>query len=269
MTDKTNSKEGYTLITGASKGIGKAFAVECAKQKRNLVLVSLPGTGLEETSRELEEKFGVRVLPIVMDLTLADAPQRIYQYTKENNIRINFLINNAGVGYDGKFENHTIDQIDTMILLNIRALTAITQIYIPDLKSFDRSHVLNVSSFGSYLPTPFKSVYLASKSYVYYFSEALRSELQGTPVKVHTVLPGPVMTNGHTRKRIEKAGYFARIITMDASELATFTLKKISRGRSIIIPGRVTRSMFLVINLFPMILVRFFLRNYFRGKSVG
>ena len=269
MTVKMNTKQGYTLITGASKGIGKAFAEECARRGMNLVLVSLPDSGLEETSRDLENKFGVSILSVAIDLTLPDAPQRIHRFTQDKGIKVNFLINNAGIGFDGKIENHTMEQIDQMILLNIRALTAMTQQYIHDLKSFERSYILNVSSFGSYLPTPYKSVYLATKSYVYFFSEALRSELKGTPVRVHTVVPGPVMTNGHTRERIEKAGFFARIITLDAGELARFTLKKTVRGRSIIIPGRVTRFIFLIINLFPMIMVRFFLRNFFRGKSVG
>src|SRR5665647_986416 len=108
----------YTLITGASAGTGKQIAIECAKRGFNLFLVSLPNTGLESFSEDLRKIYPIDVQYLSIDLTKSKSPQKVFDFAVENNLVINILVNNAGLGFNGKLENLTAELIDNMILLN-------------------------------------------------------------------------------------------------------------------------------------------------------
>lgn len=265
---KTAEKMGYyTLITGASSGIGKAFAEERAGRGNNLLLVSLPETGLPELAEELRNRHGVKVDFLCLDLMKPGAPEIIWEHTLEKQLPVDFLINNAGKGYDGCIDKYTRKEIDEMITLNIHVLTYLTRLFIPELKKRKRSYILNVSSFGAFLPSAYKSVYLASKSYVYYFSEALRSELNGGPVRVSTLMPSGVLTNGEVKERIRKAGMLGRASALRPDEVAKYTLKKMESRSGIIIPGKISRSFLLTFGLLPSFLVMNLMKKLFREKE--
>lgn len=260
-----NGRNGhYTLITGASSGIGKAFAEECAKLGRNLYLVSLPGTGLPELTKKLAEEHGITAEHLCLDLRQPGAPDQIWEHSLKEQLQVDFLINNAGIGYDGSIEDHTRDEIDEMITLNIHVLTNLTRLFIPELKKNARSYILNVSSFGAFLPSAYKSVYLASKSYVYYFSEALRSELNGGPVRINTLMPSGVLTNGKVKERIRRAGVLGRVSALSPEQVARYTLRKMESGSGVIIPGRISRSFFLTFGLLPSFFVMNMMKRVFK-----
>lgn len=234
----------FTLITGASQGIGRALAVTCAEKNRNLLLVALPGSGLPELAVELTSSFPVRVEFLESDLTERDCHEKVYEFARCREIRVDTMINNAGIGWNGKFENLTALEIDQMILLNLRATTLLTHIFIPELLKFPVSRILNMCSMASFLPIPGKSIYAATKAYIMFFSKALHSELKDKGVKVTSVFPFGVMTNLTVRERIRKSGFLARRAVMTPEKVAEISLQAMEKGRKMVIPGNVGKAIF-------------------------
>lgn len=258
------NKEYFTLITGASRGLGLAFSSEMASRGHNLALHSLPGEGLSEIATALKIKYNVKVLSFETDLTETDGPKRLYESIIEKHIRVNILINNAGIGIEGPFESCN-GIIDTIVFLNIRALTLLTSFFLPDLKKTD-SYILNISSFGVYIPTPYKSIYLASKSYIYYFTRALEAELKGTSVKTCVFVPAAVRTNEKVLARIEKAGWLSKFSSLSPEEVAARGIRAMFSGSKVYIPGKFTRFIFILGNLLPQGIIQAVTRNIFRRE---
>lgn len=127
------AKKEYILITGASSGIGRALAAEGASRGHNLFLVALPHDGLDDFVKEIKEKHKVEVKYSTIDLTQREAPQKIYEEAATAGIRVGTLINNAGMGHAGNFHEMTHEQLDSMIHLNLRALTHFTHLFIRDM----------------------------------------------------------------------------------------------------------------------------------------
>lgn len=241
----------FTLITGASTGIGRAIAREMASRRHNLILHSLPDENLSVLCKELNDKYKVRALFFENDLTTKEGPQSLYHFVKENGYRINILVNNAGIGFDGPIENYQLKEIDDMIFLNIRALTYITHFFTSELKTHPESYILFLSSFGTYVPTAYKSIYLASKSYIYYLSRALRSEFSGTSLRTCVILPSAVGTNRNTLDRIKRGGWAGQVSALSPEKVASVGIKGMFRGRKVIIPGSFTNMFFYFGRIIP------------------
>ncbi|MDP4282410.1 MAG: SDR family NAD(P)-dependent oxidoreductase [Bacteroidota bacterium] len=241
----------YTVITGASMGIGKAFAVEMARRGRNLILTSLPGENLPLLCEEIMKQFNNKVAFYETDLTQQDGPQKFYDYIKKNSFRVNFLINNAGMGFSGCLEKHSPECIDRMIALNIRAVTLITHFLTPELKKAPESYLVNICSFGSYLPSPYKSVYFSTKSFIYFFTRALHEEFRGSTIRTSAILPGTVRTSEIVRRRIEAVGIWGKFNVLEPEELARKSILKVFRGRRVIIEGRINRIIFNISTIIP------------------
>ena len=231
----------YTLITGASQGIGKAFAMECASRGQNILLVALPESPLHETAEEIEQQYGVMANILAIDLTESAAPENVFQWCLENNYRVNFLINNAGLAGTHVFEEDSTDHIDKMLLLNLRAFVLLTKYFIPMLKEEGPSHILNIASLSAFYAIPFKAVYSASKSFMVQLSKALRSELQYSGISVSVVCPNGVDTNMGTSERIKAHGLMGRLTQISATDLARYTIKKVYQGKKVIVPKAINR----------------------------
>ncbi|MCX6235366.1 MAG: SDR family NAD(P)-dependent oxidoreductase [Bacteroidetes bacterium] len=258
----------YSLITGASAGIGRAFAWECAKRKMNLILVALPNTGLKELTDELRKVYDIRAEYLELDLRESDAPQRLFTWCEKRGLRVNMLINNAGIGHSGRLEKHTTENIAEMIDLNIRSLVMLTRLFIPELKKHKHAYILNMASLGGYKPVPYKSVYSATKSFVYNFTRAIHVELKNTSVKVSVCAPGGVATNPKVIERIQAGGYLARVSQLSPQQVASYTLPRMLKGRVVIVPGILNRII-LVLNLIvPMRVQLKFLDVYFRNEGI-
>jgi short-subunit dehydrogenase len=260
----------YALVTGASSGIGRAIADELAKRKFNLILHSLPGQSLAEICDELMVKYKIHALYHEIDLTTIAGPQSLFDFVMKNELKVNVLVNNAGIGFDGPVESYSAEQIDYMIFLNIRALTLLTSFITPELKKNRKAYILNLSSFGCYTPTAFKSVYLATKAYIYYFTRALDSEFTGTGVSTCVILPSAVRTNINVLDRIKRGGWFSRKSALNPEEVASAGVKALLRGKKAFIPGRLTRLFFAVGIFLPEIILLYMTRRIFsnfRRKS--
>lgn len=182
------------LITGASGGIGKAFAEELAAQKTNLVLVARSQEKLHKIAQELEEKYKIQVEIIVKDLTEANAASDVFDFTKAKELTIDLLINNAGFGDYGDFAEGDGERQVKMVQLNILALVDLTHKFLPLMRQRRSGSIINVSSIAAFQPIPYISVYAASKAFVLSFSEALWAENRNYGVRVLVVCPGPTET---------------------------------------------------------------------------
>ena len=255
----------YAIVTGASAGLGKAFAGELARRGHNLLLVSLPGTGLPELTDTLRVQGKVSVHCVETDLLSKEAPEEIAIYAKEHGFEVNILVNNAGIGHGGEIGEYSVEAIEESVFLNMRCATLLTNLFINELKRRERAYILNMGSFGGFMPLPYKSIYSATKSYVYHFSLAVREELRGTGVNVSVAMPGPILTNHKVMERISRQGFLARSNVIEAEKAAAYILDRMFRGRGLIIPRWTMRIAYGVGTLLPYRLLMIVLGRLFKG----
>ena len=231
----------FTLITGASQGIGKAMAKECAKRGFNLILVALDTNELEETANEIQSTYSVKVRYLGIDLTANDAPRMVYDWCKKQDLRIDKLINNAGIGNSGLFEENPLKDYLAIMNLNNRAMVELTYHFFKDLKAIGKGHILNVSSMEATLPLPYKAVYTGTKNFIYAFSLAIREELKGTGISVTVLCPASVITNEGGHQRIKAHGSKGKLVfKMMVTYPHIVAYKAINgmlKGRQVIVPN--------------------------------
>ena len=197
------------LITGASSGIGKELAKIHASNGDNLVIIARSRDALNALKQELEAAYKIKVWVIVKDLSLPSAAQEVYKQIQQENIQVNYLINNAGFGGVGKFHERNLDDDLAMINLNIKALVSLTHLFLQDFIRANSGSILNVSSSVSLIPAgPMQAVYFATKSFVSSFSNALASELSNTNVTVTNLMPGATETGFGATSGMEGTALF-------------------------------------------------------------
>ena len=241
----------YTVITGASSGIGKAIALECAKRKMNLLIVALPGPELEETVSYIRQHFEIMIDSLAVDLTETDGPQKVYDWVIQNNYTVNILVNNAGIAGTAVFAESSPAYSDLRIQLNIRALVLLTRLLLPHMLGLEKANIINISSLGAFYPIGYKTVYTASKAFVLSFSLGLREELRGTPVSISIVCPSGVRTNTGTNDRIDSHGWKGRASEVSAEKIAEMVIDKMYKGKVIIIPGAFNRLLYQLSKFIP------------------
>lgn len=259
----TDHPEYYALITGASSGIGKAMAKECARRRMNLFLVALPSSGLPELSEELSTVYGVKSRFLEIDLTLQNAHQEVLQFSKINKLTVKVLINNVGIGFNGRLEGMAENDVFDMLTLNIRLTTMLTKVFLPELKMLPSAYILNMGSLAGFVPLSGKSVYSASKAYVFFITRAMTRELKGSGVSVSGVFPAGVPTNNMVIQRIARMGWLARNLVSSPESVAREAIGGMLKGRSVIFPGKRLKSFFYLGCLLPQGLVIKLLANEF------
>jgi len=184
-----------TLITGASGGIGEAFARRLAEEKHNLVLVARSEKKLHQICDELMLKHGIIAHYIALDLTEFEADKKLFAETEKHGFEIEWLINNAGFGSMGEFAELDLERELQMIDLNISMLVALTHRYLPKMRERKSGVIINVSSTASFQAIPFMATYAATKAFVTSFSEAVAEENRPFNITVTALCPGPTDTN--------------------------------------------------------------------------
>jgi uncharacterized protein len=228
----------YALITGASKGIGKSISQSLAQMGYNVLLVARSETDLKQLSESISvnDKVEVQYLPI--DLSTDGAAKKVADWCKKLSVPITILVNNAGYGLWGKFEDIDLAEQLNMLKLNMDTVVALTYYLLPLLKEQKQSYILYVSSTAAYQAVPTLGLYSASKSFILSFSRALRYELKGTPVSVSCLCPGPTDT-GFT-KRAGMAD-LAEKFNMSPKIVAEAGLKAMFNKKAEVIPGFLNR----------------------------
>lgn len=238
------------LITGASQGLGRAFAEECAGRGMQLVLVALPDTGLTDVVRILEKAHQVPIEPIEADLTHPDAPRMIAARCRERGFAVDTLVNNAGVGFTSRFSQSRPAENEATIQLNVAAFVRLTQEMLPELRERRHAWILNVASVGGFFPMPSMPVYSCTKAFVFTFSRLLRAELSKEGIDVSVLCPNGIRTNRRTREMIERQGWAGRATSRFPDEVARAGLQGLFRGTAMIVPGRLNR---LLIGVSPFV----------------
>lgn len=183
------------LVTGASYGIGETFARQLAAKNIDLVLVARSQDKLEQLARELQTQFAVTVQVISQDLTEPQAGQRIFDQVTGGANTVDLLVNNAGLGDYGLFDQRSLPKQLQMVQLNVTVLVELTYLFLGLMKSRNQGAIINVSSIAAYQPLPYLSVYSATKAFVLNFTQAIWAENKNTGVRILCSCPGPTESN--------------------------------------------------------------------------
>jgi len=248
------------LITGASSGFGVEFARQLAPHAHALILTARRQERLNQLKAELmRANPSLSVYCYGLDLTDCEAIERFVRWLSDEGIRVNLLINNAGLGDHGFFETAEWPKLKAILDVNITALTRLTHALLPSLRSFDSAAILNVSSSAGCLPVPQLAVYAATKAYVTSFSEALRAELRGSGVSVTALCPGPVDTEFG---EVASTGRFGRPINapealkIPVERVVHEALMGVERDKARVIPGWAVFLLVMFVSILPFALLR-------------
>jgi uncharacterized protein len=248
----------YTLLTGASSGIGFELAHEFAKHQHNLILVARSTQILEDLKTSIEDKYKVVARVISLDLAQPDSADQLYKMVQDQNLSVDILVNNAGFGDHGLFAKSELKRDEDMIVLNTLTLTKLTHLFLQDMLKRKSGRVLNVASIAGFLPGPLMTVYYATKAFVLSFSEGLYEELKGTGVTVTALCPGPTRSGfmiaaGVDTQEISALG---KINIPTSQEVAEFGYKELMQGNAIAVHGGINILVAMTIGFFPRSLAR-------------
>lgn len=241
----------FTLITGASKGIGKALAEEFAKEGKHLILTARSEEALAVLSEQLSETYGVTVQYYAVDLLKKDAVENLYEWCCVNKFMVNVLVNNAGFGQYGRFEEVALEDYMDMIHLNQNVLINMCYTFLPMLKEVPRAHILNISSITANIPSPFLAVYAGTKSFVLQFSRALRQELVKTNINVTCSCPGVTNTLFYERAGFLDKQEDFKNMQMSPELVAKITVDKLYRHQAVVVPGMTNKIGVFISKLLP------------------
>lgn len=227
------------LITGASSGIGEAFARRLAAEKHHLFLVARSEDKLRELCTELSVKHGIKANYIAADLGERDAEAKVFEETEKLGLDVHLLVNNAGFGSMGDFAELHLDKELAMIDLNVRALVALTHRYLPAMRSQRNGTIINVSSTAGEQPLPFMAAYAATKAFVTSFTLGVAEENRPFGVQVFALCPGPTKTNFFEAGNIDQSLAFKAAQT--AEEVVDVAMNAVGTGRTKVISGWVNR----------------------------
>ena len=224
------------LITGASGGIGLELAKIFAKNKIDTILVARDEIKLVSLAEELKQQgISARVLP--KDLSNYHTAKEAFDFCEQNNIRVDYLINNAGFGDFGFFAESDWKKQEQMINLNITALTYLTRLFLPGMVERKSGKIMNVASTAAFQPGPTMSVYYATKAYVLHFSEAISNELEGTGVTVTALCPGATQSGFQKAAAMEESKLVKGKKLPTSKEVAEYGYKAMMTGKAVAIHG--------------------------------
>lgn len=245
----------YTLIAGASSGIGYEFAKIFAKNGYNLVLSARSKQILEDLAAELSALHGVKVHVLEADLSNPDECRKIEAFCQNNEILVENLINNAGIGDNESFVNSDWKKQEQMMRLNIESLVKLTHMFLPNMVAKKSGGILNVASTAAFQPGPYMAVYYASKAFVLSFSEALSEELKGTGVHVTALCPGPTRSGFQKTASMDKAVLFNYLNIPQAVDVAAYGYRAFKNKKAVAIHGFMNKVMVQSLRLSPRKLI--------------
>ena len=245
----------YALITGASKGIGRALAFQLAARNYNLLLVARSGNELATLCAALCDQYPIKAHYLALDLSTPGAAAQVRDWCVQEGFPVSMLVNNAGYGVWGYFDELPLEQQSNMLQLNMQLPVELCHYMIPLLKTQPRAYILNVSSTAAYQAVPTMALYAASKSFLLSFTRAMRHELLRTRIRVSCLCPGPVNTNFIERAGMEAVKATAEKFGMSAEDVAAQALKGLFAGKAEIIPGGLNAFSAFATRLVPKILV--------------
>jgi uncharacterized protein len=240
----------FALITGASQGLGRVFARALAARKQNVILVARSRDKLEKLAHELQRSQSVFAEVFEFDLASPSAGQRLAQQLSDRKLQVNLLVNNAGFGVRGEFQNLTLWRQMEMLSLNNAAVVELTYSLLPSLMEHPQAGIINVSSMAGFQPIPYASLYAATKSFLTSFSLGLQEELRSSRVSVVTLCPGRILAdgrNGEGKNGNRRFGF----IYQSPEDVVRDALESLAKGGGLVIPGFVNKLSIFAQRLIP------------------
>ncbi len=258
------------LITGASRGIGLAFANVFARENHNLILVARSEDELKEIQTELNEKHGVNVVVLSCDLTEPGAVQQLFEQIEQQSLTVDVLVNNAGFGDYGKFASGDWEKLQGMILLNVLALTQLSRLFLPGMIQRGSGQILNLGSTAAFQPGPMMAVYFATKAYVLSFSEAIAAEAKDSGVTVTILCPGPTQSNFISVSNMDRMAGMGSV-TADklptAAEVAEYGYASLQKGKVVAVHGTLNKLLAFSPRLAPRKVIREGVKKFLSPKA--
>jgi short-subunit dehydrogenase len=246
----------FALITGASKGIGKAIAELLAARGYDLLLVARSADQLEKVAEEIQTASKRICKWLALDLSGNQSAETVAEWCINNHFEVAVLVNNAGYGLSGSFEKYSTQEHADMLQLNIITLTKLTRLLLPILKRQESGWILNIGSTAAYQAVPFLAAYAGSKSYVLNFSRGLHQEFKGTNLSVTCVCPGPTDTNFVKRANIGTKGQkAAERLNMTPMAVAKIAVDSLFHRRAEVITGGLNKLSTFFVWLLPKTLI--------------
>jgi short-subunit dehydrogenase len=242
--------DGFALITGASRGLGTAFARELAERHHNLVLVARSPQPLQTLSSELRRSHPVRVIAMQADLSSPGAARGLAEQISCSGIPIDLLVNNAGFGLRGQFLALSLPRQLEMLRLNNQAIVELTYTLLPGMLARSQKGIINISSTAGFQPIPFASAYAATKAFVTTFSVALEQELRDSGVTVVTVCPGKLRKNQNGHSERPASGKWPGIY-QTPEEVVEDALRVLANGGGLTVPGALNKFTVFAQRLIP------------------
>jgi short-subunit dehydrogenase len=256
--------ERRALVTGASSGIGEAFARALARRGTPLVLVARRAERLTRLAQELGGPARAEV--VALDLSRPEAGAALEAELARRGVEVDLLVNNAGVGLTGRFHELPLDRLLAMVDLNARAVVELTRRFLPGMIARRTGGVINVASTAAFQPVPFFAVYAASKAFVLSFTEALAGELKGAGVVVQALCPGLTGSEFQKVAGTDRVA-FDRTPAMTAEEVAERSLAALAKRRLRVIPGWRDRLLLRAQSLVPRAVARRVAGELFRPRE--
>lgn len=227
------------LITGAASGLGYELSLLLAHDAYNLILVDIDDVKLKLVRDEIIKSFNINVDILVKDLSKRNIAHEIIEDIRD--ISIDVLVNNAGFGLFGSFNNTDWEREIQMLNVHIITSTHLTKLLLNDMVNRGSGKILNISSLAAFQPGPLMSVYYASKSYLLSFSEAIANELHGTGVTVTVLCPGPTKTAFQAVVSESSSENKIGFNMARPSEVALYGYKAMHKGKIVAIPGFINK----------------------------
>ncbi|MEQ9408111.1 MAG: SDR family oxidoreductase [Fuerstiella sp.] len=233
MLDSFNDR--WALVTGASSGIGAEFAARLAGRGMHLILAARRTDRMSELAEDLLTKHGTKCHIVTIDLSEADAGEKLWQEIERLGVDLELLVNNAGVGLIGEIETTEPATVNSMLNLNIRTLTDLTYRVLPGMLQRGHGAIINVSSVAAFQPVAFMAAYAASKSYVLHFSEGLWAEARSRGVTVLGLCPGVTATEFF--HAAGAPGWLSKHSAQTPQRVVKKALTALEKRRQYVIPG--------------------------------
>lgn len=250
-----NSIKNIALVTGGSSGIGKAIALELASRKYDLVLVSNQELELANSKLEIEKQYRNKCYTLNTDLSLPTAAEKVYNYCIDNNLQISFLVNNAGILLFSNVHEASTKKVETILQLHINTPTLLCKFFAKDMVARKSGYILNVSSISSVMPYPCISLYGPTKTFMRYFSQAMRVELQPHQVKLCCLIPGATATSLYDPSKVNLNLALKTGIMSQADFVAKKAIQDTLKNRGESIPGFMNKLTVWVVPLLPNFII--------------
>ena len=233
----------YALVTGGSKGIGKAIAEELASKGFDLLLVARSASLLKKNVEEIRERFNVQCNYLAADLADPHSAQQVFDWCIQNNYTVSVLVNNAGFGVCDLFEKTDLNEQLQMMRVNMVTPVLLCRLFMPLLSQQSKAYILNIGSTTCYQAIPLMAVYAASKSFILRFSRALHKELRKTNISVTCFCPGTTETDFANRARLHpKTIEKGKKVSMSSQSVAKCAVKAMIAKKQEVVPGFVNKT---------------------------